>query len=37
MIVSESPVVTGFAEIGWEWGGNWQSAKDWMHFSENGR
>jgi hypothetical protein len=37
MIDSESPVVTAFAEIGWEWGGNWQSAKDWMHFSENGR
>lgn len=37
MIESESPVVRAFADIGWEWGGNWQTAKDWMHFSENGR
>lgn len=37
MIDFESPVVEAFADIGWEWGGNWQSAKDWMHFSENGR
>ena len=37
MIEPTSPVVDAFAAIGWEWGGNWQSAKDWMHFSENGR
>jgi hypothetical protein len=37
MIESASQVVDAFAAIGWEWGGNWQTAKDWMHFSENGR
>lgn len=37
MIESTSQVVDAFAAMGWEWGGNWQSAKDWMHFSENGR
>jgi hypothetical protein len=30
-------VIDAFAAMGWEWGGNWQSLKDWMHFSENGR
>ena len=25
-----------FADIGWGWGGNWSSAKDWMHFSATG-
>jgi hypothetical protein len=29
-------VVRAFAEIGWEWGGDWQSLKDYQHFSENG-
>jgi len=30
-------IVELFAEIGWGWGGNWNSASDWMHFSDNGR
>ncbi|CAN5245765.1 M15 family metallopeptidase [soil metagenome] len=30
-------IIDAFAAIGWEWGGNWQTLKDWMHFSENGR
>ncbi len=30
-------IVSMFADIGWEWGGNWRTARDWMHFSENGR
>ena len=30
-------IVAMFADIGWEWGGNWRTASDWMHFSENGR
>ncbi len=25
-----------FDEIGWGWGGNWSSVKDWMHFSATG-
>lgn len=37
MIEAESAIVEAFASMGWEWGGTWQSAKDWMHFSENGR
>lgn len=31
------PSVRAFAEIGWEWGGDWRSSKDYMHFSRNGR
>lgn len=37
MIVAGDEVVAAFADIGWSWGGNWVSAKDWMHFSANGR
>jgi hypothetical protein len=37
-MIRRGDVVTGaFADIGWGWGGHWQSAKDWMHFSESGR
>ena len=25
-----------FADIGWTWGGDWNSVKDWMHFSATG-
>lgn len=37
MIVDGDVVVTAFRDIGWPWGGNWRSAKDWMHFSSTGR
>lgn len=37
MIVDSDVVVEAFATIGWPWGGNWVSAKDWMHFSSTGR
>lgn len=37
MIHAEGLVVRAFAAIGWEWGGNWSSSKDYMHFSVNGR
>jgi hypothetical protein len=30
-------VVRSFARIGWEWGGNWHTMKDYMHFSLTGR
>lgn len=30
-------VVRAFAAVGWEWGGNWRSLKDYQHFSRNGR
>jgi hypothetical protein len=37
MIQPGDEVVTAFMDIGWGWGGAWQSAKDWMHFSLSGR
>ncbi len=30
-------VVEAFAEIGWGWGGDWRSLKDYQHFSRNNR
>ncbi len=29
-------VTQAFAEIGWGWGGDWNSLKDWQHFSASG-
>jgi D-alanyl-D-alanine carboxypeptidase len=29
-------VVRAFADIGWEWGGDWANAKDYQHFSATG-
>lgn len=37
MILRDDLVVAAFAEIGWEWGGNWQSLKDFQHFALNNR
>ena len=36
MITSGDEVVQAFSEIGWSWGGYWNSLKDWMHFSLSG-
>ncbi|MFT4974771.1 MAG: hypothetical protein ACI8S6_000654 [Myxococcota bacterium] len=36
MITTGDPVVSAFAAIGWKWGGNWQTTKDYQHFSANG-
>jgi hypothetical protein len=36
MIEPGDDVVQAFAAIGWEWGGDWQSLKDYQHFSQNG-
>lgn len=33
----DAEVRSMFSEIGWGWGGNWNSVKDWMHFSATGR
>lgn len=30
-------VVAAFAAIGWSWGGDWNSLKDYQHFSANGQ
>ncbi len=37
MIAPDGPVVRAFARIGWGWGGDWSSLKDYQHFSQNGR
>ena len=37
MILPGDAVVEAFAAMGWEWGGEWNTLKDYMHFSENGR
>jgi hypothetical protein len=36
MIFEDDVVFSAFADIGWTWGGDWQTLKDRMHFSENG-
>lgn len=36
MIHAGDVVVRAFAAIGWKWGGDWTSMKDYMHFSETG-
>lgn len=41
MIVPGDPasdeVVAAFASIGWSWGGDWSSLKDYQHFAKNNR
>ncbi|HUH06506.1 MAG TPA: cell wall-binding repeat-containing protein [Egibacteraceae bacterium] len=37
MIVRPGSVLDAFSEIGWGWGGDWSSTKDYQHFSESGR
>lgn len=36
VIHSGDVVVQAFAEIGWGWGGEWNSLKDYQHFSDTG-
>ncbi|GAA2614916.1 M15 family metallopeptidase [Paractinoplanes durhamensis] len=36
MILAGGPVVRAFAAVGWKWGGDYRSLKDFMHFSANG-
>ena len=36
MIRPGDVVTSAFADIGWTWGGNWRSQKDFMHFSATG-
>jgi hypothetical protein len=35
MIHRGGVVVRAFAAIGWEWGGDWHSLKDYQHFSQS--
>ena len=37
VITAGGAVVRAFASIGWEWGGDWRTLKDYQHFSRNGR
>jgi len=37
MIVAGDVVTAAFASIGWVWGGDWTSLKDYQHFSANGQ
>jgi hypothetical protein len=37
VIRAGDPVVTAFARIDWQWGGNWRSPVDYQHFSASGR
>ena len=37
MIVPGGPVTNAFEAIGWGWGGDWQTVKDYHHFSKTGR
>jgi hypothetical protein len=37
LIQAGSPVVAAFASVGWGWGGIWVGARDYQHFSVNGR
>jgi D-alanyl-D-alanine carboxypeptidase len=36
MIFDGDVVTQAFADLGWGWGGHWNTLKDWMHFSQNG-
>ena len=29
-----SPIVKAFIRLGWTWGGNWNSLKDYQHFEK---
>jgi len=33
-LTEESPIVKIFLELGWTWGGNWESLKDYQHFEK---
>ena len=33
-LTPDQPVVRAFLRLGWEWGGNWTSCKDYQHFEK---
>jgi len=37
MVVAGDPVVRAFAAVGWRWGGDFRTLKDYQHFSRSGR
>jgi hypothetical protein len=36
MVYRDDVVHSAFRDLGWSWGGNWNTLKDWMHFSQSG-
>ena len=36
MVEPGGPVIAAFARIGWKWGGDWSTPKDYQHFSVTG-
>ena len=36
-MTADSVVVKKFLELGWKWGGNWTSLKDYQHFEKAGK
>jgi hypothetical protein len=37
MVVRGGPALDAFSRIGWRWGGDWRTAKDYQHVSSTGR
>jgi hypothetical protein len=37
MAYAGGALVEAFRSVGWGWGGSWSGAKDYQHFSANGR
>ena len=37
MVVRPDAAIAAFEAVGWRWGGDWSSAKDYQHFSRTGR
>jgi hypothetical protein len=37
MVTPGGPVTRAFAAVGWQWGGEYRSLRDYMHFSPDGR
>ena len=37
MVLAGDAVVRAFAAVGWEWGGDFRTLKDYQHFSQSGR
>ena len=33
-LAADSPAVLAFKKRGWEWGGDWETLKDWQHFEK---
>jgi len=33
-LTTESPIVKRFLALGWIWGGNWETLKDYQHFEK---